>query len=84
MRRAAFDVTSKNGQLYQAQVDGVLAEVANSDRKLTKVILEVKPFLRFDHYHTRYEEAAQMVAWIATEHLDDDASWPADKDSLYR
>ncbi len=83
MRRAALFVKGDNGQLYEAQVDGVLLE-KNGGQERTRVILEEKPSLRSDKYHTRYQEAAQVVAWIATEHSDDDPSWQADKDGTYR
>ncbi len=65
MRRASFNVMKGKQRLFQAQVDGVFAEVnedAASKRKLSRLILEVKAYLRFDDYHIRYQEAAQMVA----------------------
>jgi hypothetical protein len=78
---------SSKRRLFQAQVDGVFAEAnrdAKSKRKLSKVILEVKPFVRFDEYHIRYQEAAQIVAWIAQEHSDKNPLWPVSEDGLYR
>jgi hypothetical protein len=87
MRREAFHVKgNRKRPLYEAQVDGVLLDEIKGKQteKRTRVILEVKPNLRADNYHTRYQEAAQVVAWIASEHSDEDPSWYANKDGMYR
>jgi hypothetical protein len=70
-RRAAFSVSSSARELYVAQVDGQLVKSTDgtSSQPLpSEIILEVKPNLRADTPHTRYQETAQMVAWISDEH----------------
>jgi hypothetical protein len=62
--------------LYEAQVDGVLLVVIQDKphEKQTRIILEVRPNLRADNYQTCYQAVAQVVAWIALEHSDNDPS----------
>ncbi len=70
-RRASFAVRSGARQLYVAQVDGQLANCTDETlgkRPPSKMVLEVKPTLRADTRHVKYQEAAQMVAWISDEH----------------
>jgi hypothetical protein len=70
-RRAAFAVRSGGEPLYVAQVDGHLTKSAGQPagkRWPSKIILEVKATLRADKHHIKYQESAQVAAWISEEH----------------
>ncbi len=85
MRWASFNVMKGKQRLFQAQVDGIFANV-NGDavrgtRKLSRLIIEVKTYLCHDEYDIRYQEAVQMVVWISSEYSNDNA---AGEDGFYR
>lgn len=52
--------------LFQGQTDGHLS-ILDEPEAPSKAIVEVKPFIRNLDLQTRYQETAQMVAWIFTE-----------------
>lgn len=65
MQQKAFNFGS-GGSVFEARVDGYLR--AKSDRsKRSKVIAEVKPYARADRKDVRFQETAQMAAWIFAE-----------------
>ncbi|KAL4960373.1 uncharacterized protein BDV14DRAFT_204791 [Aspergillus stella-maris] len=69
--RVAFKVEPKKGaKIYEVRTDGHLFIENRSGEKTvkkTRVILEVKPFLRSKSNRVRMQETAQLAAWIHAE-----------------
>ncbi|KKZ68153.1 hypothetical protein EMCG_06164 [[Emmonsia] crescens] len=68
LQRKIFRVLKPNEStiLFRAATDGHLS-MLDKPEVSSKAIVEVKPFMRNFGLQTRYQETAQMVAWIFTE-----------------